>query len=121
MTDRDRTIGPPGSPTGRPPGRPPGSPLRRRMTFLRPPKRASRRRVEDMTVRGFTASTQRGYIRAAVREFHGLFQPPAGPGEGRAPAALPAAHEIERGLNRCGCTDDPVPRSAVGHAADVIR
>ncbi len=34
---------------------PTGSPLRRRMT-------------EDMTVRGFTASTQRGYIRA-VRDF----------------------------------------------------
>ncbi len=38
------------------------SPLHLRMTFLRPPKRASRRRVEDMTVRGFTACTQRGYI-----------------------------------------------------------
>ena len=34
---------------------PPGSPLRRHMT-------------EDMAVRGFTASTQRGYIRA-VRDF----------------------------------------------------
>ncbi len=34
---------------------PAGGPLRRRMT-------------EDMTVRGFTASTQRGYIRA-VRDF----------------------------------------------------
>ncbi len=44
----------------------PISPLRRCITFLRPPKRASRRRVEDMTVRGFTASTQRGYIRAVV-------------------------------------------------------
>ncbi len=39
MTDRDETI----------------SPLRRRMT-------------EDMTVRGFTASTQQGYLRA-VRDF----------------------------------------------------
>ncbi len=39
MTDRDKTI----------------SPLRRRM-------------IEDMTVRGFTASTQRGYI-AAVKNF----------------------------------------------------
>ncbi len=35
------------------------SPLRRRMT-------------EDMTVRGFTASTQRGYIRA-VRDFTAFF------------------------------------------------
>ncbi len=34
---------------------PAGSPLRRRM-------------IEDMTVRGFTASTQRGYIRA-IRDF----------------------------------------------------
>ncbi len=47
---------------------PSGSPLRRRMTFLRPPKRASRRRVEDMEVRGFTPCTQRGYI-AAVKDF----------------------------------------------------
>ena len=39
MTDRDETI----------------SPLRRRMT-------------EDMTVRGFTAGTQQGYLRA-VRDF----------------------------------------------------
>ena len=39
MTDRDKTI----------------SPLRRRM-------------IEDMTVRGFTAGTQRGYIRA-VEDF----------------------------------------------------
>ena len=38
---------------------PAGSPLRRRMT-------------EDMTVRGFTASTQRGYIRA-VRDFTAFF------------------------------------------------
>ncbi len=38
---------------------PPGSPLRRRMT-------------EDMTVRGFTASTQRGYIRA-VGDFTAFF------------------------------------------------
>ncbi len=51
---------------------PPGSPLRRRMTFLRPLKRASRRRVEDMTVRGFTADTQRGYI-AAVKRFTVFF------------------------------------------------
>ncbi len=36
--------------------------LRQRVTFLRPPKRASRRRVEDMTVRGFTAGTQVGYV-----------------------------------------------------------
>ncbi len=43
MTDRDKSISPA------------GSPLRRRM-------------AEDMTVRGFTASTQRGYIRA-VRDF----------------------------------------------------
>ncbi len=43
MTDRDKSISPA------------GSPLRRRM-------------IEDMTVRGFTASTQRGYI-AAVRDF----------------------------------------------------
>ncbi len=42
MTDRDKTISPPGSP--------PGGPLRRRMS-------------EDMTVRGFTPCTQRGYIR----------------------------------------------------------
>ncbi len=48
------------------------SPLRRRMTFLRPPKRASRRRVEDMTVHGFTACTQRGYLRA-VRDFTVFF------------------------------------------------
>ncbi len=39
------------------------SPLRRRMTFLRPPKRASRRRVEDMTIRGLAPKTQTGYIR----------------------------------------------------------
>ncbi len=38
---------------------PPGSPLRQRMT-------------EDMTVRGFTASTQQGYIRA-VRDFTAFF------------------------------------------------
>ncbi len=38
---------------------PAGGPLRRRMT-------------EDMTVRGFTASTQRGYIRA-VRDFTAFF------------------------------------------------
>ena len=38
---------------------PPGSPLRRRMT-------------EDMTVRGFTASTQRGYIRT-IRDFTAFF------------------------------------------------
>ncbi len=38
---------------------PPGSPLRRRMT-------------EDMTVRGFTPCTQRGYIRA-VRDFTAFF------------------------------------------------
>ena len=38
---------------------PAGSPLRRRMT-------------EDMTVRGFTASTQRGYIRA-VKDFTVFF------------------------------------------------
>ena len=43
MTDRDKTISPA------------GSPLRQRMT-------------EDMTVRGFTAGTQRGNIRA-VRDF----------------------------------------------------
>ncbi len=48
------------------------SPLRRRMTFLRPPKRASRRRVEDMAVRGFTACTQRGYLRA-VADFTTFF------------------------------------------------
>ncbi len=36
-----------------------GGPLRRRMT-------------EDMTVRGFTASTQRGYLRA-VRDFTAFF------------------------------------------------
>ena len=47
MTDRDKTISPP------------GSSLRRRMS-------------EDMTVRGFTASTQRGYIRA-VRDFTAFF------------------------------------------------
>ncbi len=38
---------------------PAGSPLRRRMT-------------EDMTVRGFTASTQRGYI-CAIRDFTAFF------------------------------------------------
>ncbi len=51
MTDRDKTISPAGSPAG--------GPLRRRMS-------------EDMTVRGFTASTQRGYIRA-VRDFTSFF------------------------------------------------
>ncbi len=44
------------------------SPLRRRMTFLRPPKRASRRRVEDMTIRKLAPKTQASYIRA-VRNF----------------------------------------------------
>jgi hypothetical protein len=43
------------------------SPLRRRM-------------IEDMTVRGFTACTQRGYI-AAVEEIHGLL--------GRSPDLVP--------------------------------
>ncbi len=38
---------------------PPGSPLRRRM-------------IEDMTVRGFTPDTQRGYLRA-VRDFTAFF------------------------------------------------
>ncbi len=47
MTDRDKTISPAGSP--------PDSPLRRRMS-------------EDMTVRGFTAGTQGGYL-AAVENF----------------------------------------------------
>ena len=41
------------------------SPLRRRM-------------IEDMTVRGFSPATQRGYIRA-VDGIHGLSQPLAGP------------------------------------------
>ncbi len=50
MTDRDKTISPP------------SSPLRRRMT-------------EDMTVRGFTASTQTGYLRA-VRDFTAFFGRP---------------------------------------------
>ncbi len=40
------------------------SPLRRRMAFLRPPKRASRRRVEDMTIRKLVPKTQASYIRA---------------------------------------------------------
>ena len=52
----DRTISPPVSPRWQPR---PGSPMRRRMT-------------EDMTVRGFTASTQRGYIRA-VGNFTAFF------------------------------------------------
>ena len=43
---------------------PAGSPLRRRMT-------------EDMTVGGFTAGTQRGYL-AAVENFTALSWPPAG-------------------------------------------
>ena len=47
MTDRDTTISPA------------GSPLRRRMT-------------EDMTVRGFTPCTQRGYL-AAVENFTAFF------------------------------------------------
>ncbi len=51
MTDRDKTI----SPLAAPLAAPPGSPLRRRMT-------------EDMTVRGFTPCTQRGYL-AAVENF----------------------------------------------------
>ncbi len=34
----------------------------------RPPKRASRRRVEDMTIRKFAPKTQASYIRA-VRNF----------------------------------------------------
>ncbi len=43
-------------------------PLRRR-TFLRPPKRASRRRmIADMTIRKFAPKTQASYIRA-VRNF----------------------------------------------------
>ena len=51
---------------------PQGSPLRQRMTFLRPPKRATRRRVEDMTILGFTPCTERGYI-AAVKNFTAFF------------------------------------------------
>ena len=42
------------------------SPLRRRM-------------IEDMTVRGFTSSTQQGYLRV-VADFTVLFRPLAGPG-----------------------------------------
>ena len=44
------------------------SPLRRRMTFLRPPKRTSRRRAEDMTIRKVAPKTQASYIRA-VKNF----------------------------------------------------
>ncbi len=60
------------------------SPLRRRMS-------------EDMTVRGFPAGTQARIPRGG-RGFHGLFRPFSGPGGRGGPAALPAAHEIERGL-----------------------
>ncbi len=60
------------------------SPLRRRMT-------------EDMTVRGFTARTQ-ARIHPRGRGFHGLFRPFSEPGERGGPAALSAAHEIQRGL-----------------------
>ncbi len=63
---------------------PSGSPLRRRMT-------------EDMTVRGFTAATQRGgHTRG--QGFHGFSRPLAGPGGCRGSAALSVAHEIGRGL-----------------------
>ncbi len=48
------------------------SPLRRRMTFLRPPKRASRRRVEDMTIRNLSPATQRSYLHA-VKKFSDYF------------------------------------------------
>ncbi len=44
------------------------NPLRQRMTFLRPPKRASRRRVDDMTIRKMASKTQAAYIRA-VKSF----------------------------------------------------
>jgi site-specific recombinase XerD len=37
------------------------------MTFLRPPKRASRRRVDDMTVRNLSPATQRSYLHAVAK------------------------------------------------------
>ena len=49
------------------------SPLRRRM-------------IEDMTVRGFTACTQRGYI-AAVRNFTAFLGSSSYPARGYRPAA----------------------------------
>jgi hypothetical protein len=55
------------------------SPLRRRM-------------IEDMTVRGFTACTQRGYV-AAVRRFTVFCGPLAGPSDGGRSPALSAADE----------------------------
>ncbi len=60
------------------------SPLRRRM-------------IEDMTVRGFTASTQRGYIRA-VRDFTAFFGRSPDQASAEGPAAQSAAHAIDRGL-----------------------
>ncbi len=43
------------------------SPLCRRMTFLRPPKRASRRRVEDIRARKLSTATQTGHVRGCRR------------------------------------------------------
>ncbi len=72
MTDRDKTISPAGSP--------PGSPLRRRMS-------------EDMTVRGFTPCTQRGYL-AAVEKFTTFL--------GRTPGRAVAGALLPRRLHRAG-------------------
>ena len=57
---------------------PPGSPLRRRMT-------------EDMTIRGFTVGTQRGYL-VAVENFTSFL--------GRAPDGATAE---DRGATSCTC------------------
>ena len=62
---------------------PQGSPLRQRM-------------IEDMTLLGFTAGIQQGYLRA-VRDFT-VFRPLCGSGGGGGPAALPAAQAIGGGL-----------------------
>ena len=60
------------------------SPLRQRM-------------IEDMTVRGFTASTQRGYL-AAVKNFTIFFGRPPDQAGAEDLRRRSAAHAIERGL-----------------------
>ena len=60
------------------------SPLRRRMT-------------EDMTVRGFTASTQRGYIRA-IRDFTAFFGRSPDQASAEDLRRYQAAHAIHRSL-----------------------
>ena len=78
---------------------PADGPLRRR-TLLRPPKRASRRRVtEDMTVRGFALATETGYIRA-VRDFTAFF----GRSPDRAGAANPRRYQLYMRSNGASAT-----------------